>query len=348
MKSNILFICGSLNQTTMMHQIARHLDGYSCYFTPYYADGLLGQFSQTGLLDFTILGGKHRKNTENYLTQQNLPIDFGGKSHQYDLVVTCTDILVQENIHDSRLVLVQEGITIPEGLFYHLVRYLKFPRFLANTAATGLSNAFDTFCVASHGYKELFIQKGVNPKKITVTGIPNFDHAASYLENDFPHDNYLLATTSSGRETMFRVDRIGFLHYVKRIASGHKIIFKLHPNENIVRAKREIKEILPEALIYTEGNVHHMIAKCNALITEFSSVVFTGLALGKKIYANFDLEKLHHLTPLQNGGTSAQNIASICEQLLGQPIRQTQYPGWSFNRLLKSPVHLSGYNDSMP
>ncbi len=348
MKQNILFICGSLNQTTMMHNIARQLYGCSCYFTPYYSNGLLGQLSQKGLLDFTILGGKHRKNTENYLSRENLPIDFGGQSRKYDLVVTCTDILVQKNLHGSPLVLVQEGITIPEGLLYYLVRYLRFPRFLANTAATGLSNAYDMFCVASHGYKELFIQKGVNPRKIAVTGIPNFDHAASYLENDFPHDNYILATTSCGRETLMRVDRIGFLHYVRRIASGDKIIFKLHPNENMDRAKREIKEILPEALIYTNGNVHHMIAKCNALITEFSSVVFTALALGKKIYANFDLEKIRPLTPLQNGGTSAQNIASICEQLIGQPIRQTQSLGWSFNRVLKLPVRVSGYNDSIP
>jgi hypothetical protein len=331
----------------MMHKIARNLNGYGCFFTPFYADSLLRQFGQKGWLDFTILGGKHRRNTENYLAQENLPVDFGGQSRRYDLVVTCTDILIQENIVGSRLVLVQEGITVPEGLLYYLVRYSRFPRFLANTAATGLSNAFDTFCVASNGYKDLFIQKGVNPKKITVTGIPNFDHAVSYLENDFPHDNFILATTSSGRETLMRVDRIGFLHYVKWIASGHKVIFKLHPNENIGRAKREIQEIIPEALIYSEGNVHHMIAKCSAMVTEFSSVVFTGLALGKKIYANFDLDKIRHLTPLQNGGTSAQNIASVCEQLLGQPIRQAQSPGWSLNRLFKWPARLSGYNDSM-
>ena len=40
MAENILFICGSLNQTTMMHKIAQQLEGYDCFFTPYYADGM--------------------------------------------------------------------------------------------------------------------------------------------------------------------------------------------------------------------------------------------------------------------------------------------------------------------
>ena len=30
------------------------------------------------------------------------------------------------------------------------------------------------FCVASEGYRDLFISKGVKPEKIYVTGIPNF------------------------------------------------------------------------------------------------------------------------------------------------------------------------------
>ena len=42
MAKKILFICGSLNQTIMMHQIARSLmDEYDCFFTPFYADGMV-------------------------------------------------------------------------------------------------------------------------------------------------------------------------------------------------------------------------------------------------------------------------------------------------------------------
>jgi hypothetical protein len=335
MGQNILFICGSLNQTTMMHKIAQHLDTYNCFYSPYYADGWLGRASRKGLLDFTILGGKHRQNTEKYLAREKLPVDFGGRSRSYDLVVTCTDVLVQENIRNSRLVLVQEGMTVPEGLSYRLVRTFGLPRFLANTAATGLSDAYDMFCVASEGYRDLFIRKGVKPEKIVVTGIPNFDHAASYLRNDFPHRDYILATTSSAREAFMWTDRIGFIHKVKRVACGRKTIFKLHPNENFEQSKREIRSIIPQALIFTDGNVHQMIANCAELVTEFSSVVYTGLALGKTIHADFDLETVRHLTPIQNGGTSAQHIATICERLLKKPVSQALTPVWSFARRFK-------------
>ena len=47
----ILFICGSLNQTTQMHQIASHLmNEYDCYFTPYYADGMEDLAARMGWL----------------------------------------------------------------------------------------------------------------------------------------------------------------------------------------------------------------------------------------------------------------------------------------------------------
>lgn len=139
-----------------------------------------------------------------------------------------------------------------------------------------------------------------------------------------------------------RIDRIGFIQKVKQIASGHRVIFKLHPNEDVDRARQEIREIIPDALIYTDGNVHHMIANCDALVTEYSSVVYTALALGKKIHADFDLEAVRHLTPIQNGGTSARNIASICESLLGQPVRQAQAPRRSFTRLFRPSIQPSG------
>jgi len=60
---NILFIGGSLNQTTMMHQISKHLSEHECYFTPYYADGLISLVAKTGLLNKTILGGRHHRDT---------------------------------------------------------------------------------------------------------------------------------------------------------------------------------------------------------------------------------------------------------------------------------------------
>jgi hypothetical protein len=72
MSGHILFICGSLNQTTMMHKIAKNLGDFNCTFTPFYADGFLGLLARWGVLNFTILGGRHKKNTEKYFIEQNL------------------------------------------------------------------------------------------------------------------------------------------------------------------------------------------------------------------------------------------------------------------------------------
>ena len=50
---NILFICGSLNQTTQMHKIAHHsMKEHDCYFTPYYGDGIVNLRGQNGLAEF--------------------------------------------------------------------------------------------------------------------------------------------------------------------------------------------------------------------------------------------------------------------------------------------------------
>ena len=315
MTANILFVCGSLNQTTMMHKISVHLEPFNCYFTPFYADGVIGLAAKAGLADFSILGGRHRRATEDYLQKEKLPVDPGGRQHNYDTVVTCTDLIVQNNIRGKRLMLVQEGMTESENFSYFLVRNLGFPRFVANTAATGLSNAYDVFCVASEGYRDLFARKGVNPDKIVVTGIPNYDHAAQYENNDFPHRGYVLAATSSIRETLKWDDRDRFLQQVRQISAGRDIIFKLHPNENAQRALREIRKYFPDAPIYTEGNAHHMIANCDVLIAQTSSVVFTGLALGKEVHSYLDQEVLKKLLPLQNGGKSLERIAEVCRQL---------------------------------
>lgn len=325
MPEAILFICGSLNQTTMLHQVAQSLPEYTCAFTPYYATGLLGRLSQTGALDFSILGGRHRAATEAYLEQHHLPLDPGGKKGDYALVVTGSDLLVQGNIRHKRIVLVQEGMTEPERLMYALVRYLKLPRVFANTAATGLSDAYEKFCVASAGYRDLFIRKGVRPEKIVVTGIPNFDHAARYLDNHFPYHDYVLVATSSIRETFGRDDRPRFLRQAVKLAGGKPMIFKLHPNENLERARREIARFAPGALVLQEGNLHEMIANCSMLVTQYTSAVYTGIALKKEVYSYYDVEMLKRLTPIQNGGTSAMRIAEVCRQVLRTaPAKGTQ------------------------
>jgi hypothetical protein len=320
MAENILFICGSLNQTTMMHKIAQQLEGYDCFFTPYYADGMEDFAARVGLLNFCVLGGRHLRETKAYLADNHLALDYRGKNHEYDLVVTCSDLIIPNNIRGKRLVLVQEGITEPEGLVYQLVRRFKLPRYLANTATTGLSDAYDVFCVASHGYREHFIKKGARPEKIAVSGIPNFDNLSSSRENDFPIRDYVLVATSPLRETFRPDDRIAFLHQCIRIAHGRPLIFKLHPTENVKRATREIHRLIPEAQVLTRGNINPMIANASAVITQQSTCTFVAIALGKEVYTNLNINELKHLMPIQNGGLSAQKISEISRRLLHTPM----------------------------
>ena len=312
----VLFICGSINQTTQMHQIARHMIDYDCYFAPYYGDGIIKVLTISGLLDFTILGGAFRKATEHYLQANRCPLDFEGKTNNYDLVLTCSDLIVQKNIRNKKIILVQEGMTDPENIVYHLVKRLGLPLYLASTSTTGLSHAYEKFCVASEGYRDLFVRRGANPEKIEVTGIPNFDNAAQYCDNGFPYENYVLVATSDARETFKFDNRKKFLKKAVRIAGERQLIFKLHPNENVQRSTKEIKKIAPNAMVFSDGNAHHMVANCDVLITQYSSLAYTGIALEKEVHSYFDFSMLKKLTPLQNGGKSAQIIADVCREYL--------------------------------
>ncbi|MBL8061916.1 MAG: hypothetical protein JNK32_02780 [Anaerolineales bacterium] len=316
----VLFICGSLNQTTQMHQIAAHLkEEAGCYFTPYYADGIEDFAARMGWLDFTVLGGRHRRETDSYLAQNRLKVDLRGEGHSYDLVVTCSDLVIQKNIRKKRIVLIQEGITEPESFMFHLVKWLKLPRYLANTSTNGLSNAYDLFCVASEGYAEHFIRKGVRPEKIAVTGIPNFDYMDSFRHNPFPYHDHVLVATTPFRETFRYDDRAAFIQRCVEIAGERTLIFKLHPMENARRAIREISTHASDAMIFTHGNVSHMIANASVVITQQSTSTFVAVALGKETYSNLNLNQLKKLMPAQNGGTSAGQIARLCARLLSAP-----------------------------
>lgn len=310
-----LFVCGSLNQTKMMHRISQHLPQFDRYFTPYFCDGLGKLVQRTGVLDFTVLGGRFMARTLRYLAEQGVALDLEGRGRRYDLVVTCSDLIVPRRIRGTRLVLVQEGMTDPENLAYHLVRTLRLPRWVAQTSTTGLSDLYDIFCVASHGYRDLFVGKGVRPEKVRVTGIPNFDHCEAFRDNDFPHRDYVLVATSDLRETFKYENRRQFIDKARRIAAGRPLLFKFHPNEDPHRAGREVERHAPEALHFSEGNTDHMIANCEALVTRYSSVVYVAAALGKEIHSDLSPEVLRRLLPLQNGGASAQNIAKECLRL---------------------------------
>lgn len=316
MARRILFICGSMNQTTQMHQISRHLAEFEQAFAPYYCDGIHEVMRRLKLLEFTIIGDKLSRRCRAYLQAQQLAIDDRGHDGPYDLVLTCSDVFLQKNIRDRAIVLVQEGITDPEDrIFRQVQRHQWLPLWLAGTAGTGLSDAYRAFCVASDGYRDLFVRRGARAEKIVVTGIPNFDDCERYRTNDFPHRDFVLVCTSPLREIFRGEDRKAFILDAVRIADGRPMIFKFHPNEDLVRAEQEVHRFAPGALAFTSGCAEEMIANCTVLITRYSSTVFVGLALGKETHSDYPIDELRRLLPLQNRN-AARNIADVCRRVL--------------------------------
>ncbi|NTW51396.1 MAG: UDP-N-acetyl glucosamine 2-epimerase [Chlorobiaceae bacterium] len=312
----ILFVCGSMNQTTQMHQISEHLGDYDQWFTPFFSDGLLGKASDLGMLEFTIMGRKRAGRSIDYLVSHNLQLDIGGTLNEYDLVVTCTDLIVPKHIKRRKIVLVQEGMTEPETILFHLARNFRWvPRWIAGTSTTGLSDTYEKFCVASEGYRELFLRKGVNPSKIEVTSIPNFDNCERYLDNDFAYRDYVLVCTSDNRETFIYENRRRNIEKYLQMADGRQLLFKLHPNENVERATREINLYAPGSLVFAEGRTEEMIANSQMMIAQFSSTIFVGSALNKPVFCGLDPEHLKELTPLQNK-SAARKISEVCRQVI--------------------------------
>lgn len=307
-----------MNQTTMMMKIAQHLPNHECWFTPHYTDGLIGLLEQRGLLEWTIVGKQHKQNAYDLLARNGLRVDVAGMRNNYDLVVTCSDLFLPKNIRSKPIVLVQEGMTDPENVMYHIVRHLRLPRYLASTSTFGLSNAFDRLCVASEGYRDLFIRKGVDASRISVTGIPNFDDCAALLNTPSQRRGYVLVATSDARETFKYEHRRKTIERAVHIAAGRPIVFKLHPNEHVDRAVREINMFAPGSEVLYNCDINPLIAHCETLVTKYSSCVYVGIALGKEVYSDFPMDELRRLCPLQNGGTSAAGIARECEDVLQQ------------------------------
>jgi hypothetical protein len=311
-----LFIAGSLNQTTQLHAVARELTECETRFTPFYGDVTVTVMRRLGLLEATIGGDKRRRWCLEYLHDHQLAVDLDGREGPYDLVVTCTDLVVPRNVRGAGLVVVQEGILDPMGLTAHVCKRLRLlPRWFAGTALTGQSGLFDRFCVASQGYKDFFVEHGVEPRKVAVTGIPNFDDCRRFTVNTFPHHGYLLVCTSDARETLKRDDRTALVRRALDLARGRRVIFKLHPNEGQARAE-EIRALAPGALVYASGSAEEMIANADIVLTQWSSTAFTALALGKEVYSHFPSEELQRLLPIQNGGRSGGNIARVCREVL--------------------------------
>ena len=183
-RPRVLFVCGSINQTTQMHAVAVEMPECDHAFTPYYGDGILELGRRLGLAEFTIVGNKLRKRCVDYLERNALPMDLRGASGSYDLVVTCSDLIIPRNIASRPIVAVQEGLLDQAKIAFHICRALPFlPLWLAGTSTTGLSGRYLRFCVASEGYRQVFLRNGVPADKMVVTGIPNFDDCERYRNN---------------------------------------------------------------------------------------------------------------------------------------------------------------------
>jgi len=318
-KPKILFICGSLHQTIQMHQISAELPEFDHFFSPHYADGFTELIRKLRWTEMSVLGKKHFDRCMSYLEKNELKADYRGESHDYDLIVTCSDMVIQKNIRNKKIVVVQEGMTDPDEFWFYVVMLIPtLPRWAASTATTGMSNMYDRFCVASEGYKDHFIQRGADPSRLIVTGIPNFDNVEKFKNNSFPYRDFVLVCTSDSRETLKIEDRSAFIRKCLDIAGGRQLIFKLHPNENYRRSIREIQKLAPDAIIYTSGSAEEMIANCSVLITQYSSVSFVGIALGKEVHSYFDLEDLKRKLPVQNQ-SAAKNIAKVVRDVHESP-----------------------------
>jgi hypothetical protein len=316
-KKKILYICGSMNQTTQMHKISLELPEYEAYFSPFFATGFLGFLNRLKLVEYTILGGVVKQNALNYIQENKLNLDYRGKSDDYDLVIISQDITFPSNLKKFKTILVQEGMTDPPDWRYHVTRFLHLYRWCASTAMTGLSHQYDYFCVASKGFGDQFIERGINPGTIRVTGIPNFDNILNEMkELKFEHKNFVLVATSDIRETLKYENRKKLIEYALKIANGRKLIFKLHPNENVKKRIAEIKKYAPGALVYHGVSIDPLLAKCDVFITKYSSTIFPAFVLGKEVHCAFNNEELRKLVPIQNNGTSAKNIAEVAKELL--------------------------------
>lgn len=312
-----LFILGSPNQTSQMFQIYQELKGdFEGYFTQFFPHSALEKFAvRIGLLENTIIDGRFKKKSEDFVREHNLNYDYGGAAHmgQYDIVFMCTDAIYPEVARRSKSIFIQEGMVDPLDTWSKWVKKMGLPAyFTGTTSLNGSMNGPDVYCVASEGYKERFASLGTDPGKIAVTGIPNFDNCNAFLNNSFPYKDYVLVCTTDMRETFRRENRPEFIRQCVKIAAGRPMIFKLHPNEIWDRAYREITSMCPEnTLVFQSGDTNHMIANCAELITQYSTVVYVGLALGKPVHSYFELEELKRLQPIQTGGKSAAQIADL-------------------------------------
>src|SRR6202000_1182219 len=131
---------------------------------------------------------------------------------------------------NTKKVWVQEGMIDKLTPWASVVNKLNLPGWLpGNTSLNGSADKCDSYCAASHGYKDLIVSRGADPGKVLATGIPNYDNNRQFLDNDFPYRDYVMVATTDMRETYRKEDRPAFIKKTVEMANGRPMLFKLHP-----------------------------------------------------------------------------------------------------------------------
>ena len=218
-------------------------------FTPYYCDGLLSAARRAGLAEFTVAGEKLRRRCLAYLGAKGCPSTTAGRARR---LRPGGHLLRPRGASGTsrgrRVVWSRRGSSIPEAWPTGSGGRFRFlPRWLAGTATTGLSLAYDRFCVASEGYRDHFVARGVPRGALVVTGIPNFDDCRRYLQQRLPAPR-LRARLHLGRARDLEAATTAApsCGACSRSRRGRPLIFKLHPNENAAaRAARDPRAARP-------------------------------------------------------------------------------------------------------
>ncbi len=311
-----LFVCTTGYNASVLRLVASALHDWDCWFSPVYsAHNLTYRFvSKLGIIKHTTLNPYYLKKVIQSMEGLGLRMDIGAKN-SYDLIVLGNDFYMPQDLRSrSPKVLVQEGWVWTKNWRRWLCEHTFLPPWFAVGDGIGLSRNYDYFCVASQGYKELFKQSGIDEHRLVVTGLPTLDA----VEQDFAHfvdetreSKFVLVTTHPSREYFEGENRKQLLMKARRVAKGFPIVVKLHPNEDFVRATREIAEWLPEAKVVVDVDVNYLIANCSALVTTYSTTIYYALLLGKDVYCSYPTNEIRKLLPEQNG-QAAHRIAKVC------------------------------------
>lgn len=320
---NILFLPGTEIHFKQMSEIANSLSDIDIYFAPFFADGKLELLRKTHIFDFifrkTPLGNSSHRKIKKIILESGFKTDEKAKKRDYDLVVVPSDIYLPSKIIKSKIVLIQEGGLYPDNFILSLVKIGIAPRFFANTAALGLSDKYEFFCVASEEYRKFFIERGIKSEKLRVTGISYYDNFEKYrvYPKKIPKlpKKYVLACMSPSWESL-GLEWDSLISKARRKAKELKIplVVKVHPREERYQIRRLRKQNI---LVYQKPTAEYFAASAKYAFVQSSTSIYSLIHFGIPTESTkLDIEKCKKLMAWQNNGTSAKNIAAVCREIL--------------------------------